>query len=165
MIRIPLDVWGQAARHCVETAPEEAVGYLAARRDAEDDITDAIAVLNVADDARNRYEVDEREQLDVWDQLDAQHKRPVVTYHSHIGAPAVMSPVDIDMARDPRMLHLIVSLHPAARPSAVAEVALFRVEYHEGLPEVVGLPFAVGDQEFQAKQRANPQVRGPGKES
>lgn len=137
MIRIPLDVWDQVARCCVETAPEEACGYLAARRDAEDDITDAIAVLNVADEPHARYAVDEREQLDVWDQLDAQHKRPVVTYHSHIGAPAVMSDVDIQMARDSRMLHLIVAIDPARpHPGGLADVALYRVEYREGVPVV-----------------------------
>lgn len=150
MIRIPAGSWEAVARHCVDAAPEEAVGYLAAVRGAEEDVTDAITVMNMAEDAHVRYEVAEHEQLVVWALLEEQHKRPVVTYHSHVNAPARLSTVDVEMARDSRMLHLIVSIYPEVSAyGGIVDLALFRVEYAHGLPVVSGrMPFRIGDVDY-----------------
>lgn len=164
MIRIPLDVWDAVARHCVGTAPEEAVGYLAARRDAEDDITDAVAVMNVADEPHARYAVDEHEQLEVWRLLDEQFKRVVVTYHSHVGAPAVMSAVDVEMARDSRMLHLIVSVVPS-QAVPICDVNLYRVKWRDGAPVVVAPKWQCERVDGWATYKAFLPVNSPAKES
>lgn len=140
MLRIPAELWDRIARHCNDTVPEEAVGYLAAVRGSEESVTDVIPVLNVADDAYARYEVDEREQLDVWALLEERHKRPVATYHSHVNADARLSDVDISLARDSRMLHLVVSVVVGL---GVADADLFRVEYAVGVPVVVRVSFEV----------------------
>jgi proteasome lid subunit RPN8/RPN11 len=162
MMRLRAGLWAQIEAHCLAAAPEEAVGYLAAVRGAEDDITDVITVLNVADEPHARYEVADHEQLAVWQLLEEQHKRPVVTYHSHVGAPAVMSDVDIEMARDSRMLHLVVSVVPGV---GVVDVCLYRVEWHAGAPVVVGPKWQCERPEGWVIYRAFSQASTPAKES
>lgn len=140
MRRIPNAAWEQVVQHCHDVAPEEAVGYLAAVRGDEHTITDVVRVLNVTEFAHARYEVDEREQLAVWAALEQRGKRVVITYHSHVNAPAVLSETDVAMARDPGMLHLVVSLVDGL---GVADADLFRVEYTAGVPAVARVPFEV----------------------
>jgi proteasome lid subunit RPN8/RPN11 len=162
VIRLRAALWAQIEQHCLRAAPDEACGYLAALRGSEDDITDVIEVFNVADDPRNRYEVAEYEQLDIWARLDERHKRPVVTYHSHVNAPAIMSNVDTEMARDTRMMHLIVSVVPGV---GVADVNLYRVEWHAGAPVVVGPKWQCERRDGWQMYKAFLPVNHPAKES
>jgi len=74
-------------------------------------------LVNTAEHPRVRYEVEHTELLFAHEALEDDGRYPWVVVHSHVTASTSPSPVDVEYARNPRQLHLIVSLaglHPAA---------------------------------------------------
>lgn len=140
MIGIRADVMAVVERHVVDTTPEEAVGFLGAPDSNREKIIKVAAVINTATDPYNSYEVDEQEQLAVWEAWGDQGLRVVGTYHSHVGCAPTMSQLDVAHARDSKMLHLILSVVPG---KGLAEAAMWRVEYQAGRPEVVPVEWTV----------------------
>lgn len=140
MIRIRPDVYDRLSRHVLSTVPEEACGFLAAPRWDLERITKIAPVLNVAEDAVNTYEVDERTQLDTWAFLDDAGMKAIITYHSHVNAPPKMSPKDVALAGDTKMLHLIVSVTPG---QGIVETGMWRVEWAAGKSEIVPIEWKI----------------------
>ena len=103
--------------HARETAPAECCGLLVGRRD---EIVDAIATRNIADDPL-RFVIDPKDHID--GRRDARRRGLAVVgfYHSHPRSPAEPSATDLSEASYPDHLYLIVSLAAEA-----PDVAVFR---------------------------------------
>jgi proteasome lid subunit RPN8/RPN11 len=71
---------------------------------------------NVTEFPRVRYEVEHVDLLLAHETLEDEGRYPWVVVHSHVRAAATPSGPDVEYARNPRQLHLIVALaglHPA----------------------------------------------------
>lgn len=140
MIVIRGDVWDVIDRHARDAAPEEACGFLGASVGAPERMTKVAPVINTAADPYNSFEVDDREQLAVWDVWAEQAVKVRVTYHTHVGAAATMSALDVAHAKDSKMLHLILSVIPG---EGVANALMWQVEYPAGVAHVQRVEFRV----------------------
>lgn len=106
--------------HCRHEYPHEACGIVAgaggiARR--------VYPLANVSPDPLRRYLIDAKEQKAVVQTMRAVGETPMAVFHSHPRTDAHPSDVDIDMAYDPQLTHIIVSL---AGPEP--EVRAFRID-------------------------------------
>lgn len=109
-MKILQHVFDDVLRHCMSAAPEEACGVLAGRPDGSL-ATVGQRLANVAEFPRERFELDEVQQVMVWHRLADQNKRVLVIYHSHPRHGAELSDTDVRYAAvDPSILHMVVSL-------------------------------------------------------
>jgi proteasome lid subunit RPN8/RPN11 len=69
-----------------------------------------VPLANVSEFPRLRYEADPVELLAVQERLEADGRYPWTIVHSHVRSNTAPSETDIEFARNPRQLHLIVSL-------------------------------------------------------
>lgn len=109
-MKILQHVFDDVMRHCLSAAPEEACGVLAGRADGSLANTGR-RLVNVSDFPRDRFELDEVQQVMVWHKLADQGRRVLAIYHSHPRHGAMLSDTDIRYAvADPSILHMVVSL-------------------------------------------------------
>jgi proteasome lid subunit RPN8/RPN11 len=93
-MRITRQALDEVHRHAGEGYPYEVCGMLIAQR-GEDLVTRVRRMRNtVVDRARDRYEMDVREQMQVERECDAAGQRIVGFYHSHPDHPAQASVTD-----------------------------------------------------------------------
>ena len=109
-MRITRQALDEVQRHASAGYPNEICGALIAARGA-DLVTQARRIRNkVVDRARDRYELDEREHIQVMRECDAAGTEIVGYYHSHPDHPAWAS--ETDSARSwAGYVYLIVSCH------------------------------------------------------
>jgi proteasome lid subunit RPN8/RPN11 len=131
MIVVPVAQWERLTGHVAQAAPEEACGLLAAFRYSPGVVELAVPMLNMAEHARYRYEIDPRHHMEAVAKLDAQNLKVIGIYHSHIGAGPELSDHDLRYAVDPSKVHLVVSHTPAVSTYAWAA---WRVERGEAVP-------------------------------
>lgn len=117
MIQIPRDVLGWVTDHCRKMLPDEACGYLVGPTGDPGDYCRYVAMENVAEFRRVRYEMDPAAQLDVWNRLEGEGLRPWAVYHSHVTTGCIPSVTDIRGATDKSLLHLIVSFAYTGGPA------------------------------------------------
>lgn len=128
MIVIPVAQWERLVDHVTQTAPEEACGLLAAFRYSPGVVELAVPMLNMAEHARYRYEIDPRHHMEAVAKLDAQNLKVIGIYHSHIGTGPDLSDHDLRYAVDPTKVHLVISYDPA---EGVYAWAAWQVKRHE----------------------------------
>ena len=94
-------------QHCLAEAPFEACGVLSGSPGGwPQQWHPMVNALG----SRVAYSFDRQAQLDLYRDLDAAGRVPLVVYHSHVNGIAVPSTTDELMAHDPTILHLIVAL-------------------------------------------------------
>ena len=94
-------------------APAEVCGVLLGERGGDDPpadrVAEAVAVDNVAGDARRRYELDPAATLAAIDDAGTRGLEPVGFYHSHPRGPAEPSATDRERATWTGHVHAIVA--------------------------------------------------------
>jgi proteasome lid subunit RPN8/RPN11 len=78
----------------------------------------------VAENRRERYWMDSRQQLHIMRDIDGRGWELLAIYHSHPHSPARPSKTDKDLAGYPDAVYVIVSLKDGERPEARA----FRID-------------------------------------
>jgi proteasome lid subunit RPN8/RPN11 len=136
------DVWHCIGQHLTRALPNEGCGFLLADEAGRDFVDIAVSVHNVAEEPRSFYAVDPDRQLAVWRFAEMMGKRVVGIYHSHVGAPPRMSQWDVDHARDPKLVHLIVEM---TRGVGVTDAAVWRVEHDHGMAVVTPVDWQIGE--------------------
>ena len=86
-------------------APEEACGLVAGRREFASEIFPVTNVLH----SPVEFHMDPREQLEIFQRIEAQHLTLLGIYHSHPGGPTGPSAVDLARAYYPGAVQLIWS--------------------------------------------------------
>lgn len=141
MILSPIDVLKTIADAAEAAYPEEACGFLVGRRGARRTIINrAIPSRNLAAGLRPKwFEADPKVRFDVMRSLRDSSEDLVGHYHSHPDHPSDPSPTDLQMAFEPDLIWLIVSVsggqavHVGAfRP--VAERSRFRRHMLQTIP-------------------------------
>lgn len=98
--------------HCLEGKPNEACGILAGRNGT---VAKVFRMRN-ASASPLRYSLDPKEQLAVYNALDAEGLELAGVFHSHTRTPPVPSPTDVRLAAED-VPYVIVSL--ASEPPVV----------------------------------------------
>jgi len=93
--------------------PHECCGLLIGAGETVVTIDRVVAAMNIAGNARRRFEVDPQLQFDTLRKLRDTPLRVVGHYHSHPGGPAAPSATDLEMAFDPQAIWLIVAIDGA----------------------------------------------------
>ncbi len=106
MIRIIQDVADDIIEHAKKDTPVEACGYLAGKNGL---ITKGFRMTNV-DNSTEHFSFDPEEQFDVVRKARSEGLEIIANYHSHPATPARPSQEDINLAYDPDISYLIVSL-------------------------------------------------------
>ena len=106
-IHITYETARQIADHAKTVYPEEACGLIAG---AGSIITHAFPVTNVAENCHLTFQLDPNEQLQALKEIDHIGIDWIGVYHSHPQSSPIPSQSDIKGSRDPKLIHLIVSL-------------------------------------------------------
>ena len=106
MIRIARKVEEEIIKHAKKDTPIEACGYLAGNNGI---ITKSYRMVNV-DKSPEHFSFDPKEQFDVVRKARSEGLKIIANYHSHPVSPARPSQEDINMAYDPDISYMIISL-------------------------------------------------------
>jgi proteasome lid subunit RPN8/RPN11 len=106
MIRIIQEVVKDMIEHAKKDTPIEACGYLAGKNSI---ITKSYRMVNI-DNSPEHFSFDPKEQFDVVRQARSEGLEIIANYHSHPVTPARPSQEDIDLAYDPDLSYVIISL-------------------------------------------------------
>jgi proteasome lid subunit RPN8/RPN11 len=106
VIEIPAAIRTQMVAHAVAELPNEACGLLA----GPDGRIERFYPMRNADDSAVTYRLDPKEQLDVFDEIEAQGWELASIFHSHTHTDAYPSPTDRRQAFYPEAVYLLVSL-------------------------------------------------------
>ena len=98
-LQLPKPLFDEVVAHCREGLPNEACGILA----GEGDLVIQVYRMRNAEESPVVYRFDEREQLQVWSEIEEKGWEPVAFFHSHTKTDAFPSPTDRAHAhwRDP----------------------------------------------------------------
>ncbi len=106
MIRISREIAEDIKEHAKKDTPIEACGYLAGKNGI---ITNSYRMTNI-DNSTEHFSFDPEEQFDVVRKARGEGLEIIANYHSHPVTPARPSQEDINLAYDPDISYLIVSL-------------------------------------------------------
>ncbi len=106
MIGITRDVADDIIEHAKKDTPVEACGYLAGKNGV---ITKSYRMTNI-DNSLEHFSFDPKEQFDVVRKARSEGLEIIANYHSHPVTPARPSLEDINLAYDPNISYLIISL-------------------------------------------------------
>ena len=109
---MPKSYADQMISHAQEEAPNECCGLLAGK---DDSIVKLYRTTNV-EHSPFRYNVDPKELLAIWREVDQNDWEFLGIYHSHTASPAYPSPTDVRLAAWPDALYFIVSLADPDKP-------------------------------------------------
>lgn len=127
MLRMPTKFADQIVSQARAEYPNEACGLLAGR----DGVATRLYPMTNAERSPVIYRMDPKEQLRVFNEMDADGSELLAIYHSHTRSPAYPSATDVSLAYYPESVYLIVSL---ADPEA-ADLRGFRI-VEGGIAEV-----------------------------
>jgi [CysO sulfur-carrier protein]-S-L-cysteine hydrolase len=133
MVAISRDVQEQVFAQLLEERPYEGCGLLAGRNGC---IERAYPTPNKAQSAV-KYEIDPKELLRVFREIDDADMELLAIYHSHTHSQAYPSPTDIRFAHYPDAYYIIVTLMDIRRP-AMRAFKIIDGEVSEYPIEVVG---------------------------
>lgn len=102
--------------HAREDLPNECCGVVAGKNG---EATRVIRAVNAADSPL-RYELDPRNLLQIFTELDNEELDLLAIYHSHTRSKAYPSQTDINLALYPDSLYVIVSLEDPESPDVRA---------------------------------------------
>lgn len=119
-LHVESSVIDKIVAHCHREYPREACGIIAgaggvARR--------VYPLANVSPEPLRRYLIDVKEQKAVLQAMRTSGETPMAVFHSHPRTEAYPSDADIDMAYDPHLTHIIVSL-----AGLTPDVRAFRID-------------------------------------
>jgi len=106
MIRVVREVAEEIIEHAQKDAPIEACGYLAGNNSI---ITKSYRMTNI-DNSPEHFSFDPEEQFDVVRKARSEGLEIIANYHSHPFSTAKPSQEDINMAYDPDISYVIISL-------------------------------------------------------
>ena len=105
-MKIKQDIISKIIEHAKREAPVEACGYLAAK----DGIVERHYDLTNIDHSEDHFSFDPKEQFAIVKDARAKGYEVCAVYHSHPATPARPSVEDINLAYDPVISYVIVSL-------------------------------------------------------
>lgn len=106
MIKITRNAADDIIGHAKKDTPVEACGYLAGKNGI---ITKCYRMTNI-DNSPEHFTFDPKEQFEVIKQARNEGLEIIANYHSHPVTPARPSQKDIDLAYDPDISYVIISL-------------------------------------------------------
>ena len=106
MIGITRDVAEDIIEHAKKDIPVEACGYLAGKNGL---ISKSYRMTNI-DNSPEHFSFDPKEQFDVVRKVRSEGLEIIANYHSHPVTPARPSKEDINLAYDPNISYVIISL-------------------------------------------------------
>lgn len=119
MIEIPKDVRDEMVAQALREYPNEACGLLAGTVRERSPLAAVVARLlpmRNADASPASYRLDPREQLEVFDRMDAEGWDLAGIYHSHTHSQAYPSETDRSLAFYPDAHYVLVSLQDRQAP-------------------------------------------------
>lgn len=120
MLRMPRGFADAIVEQARAEYPNEACGLLGGK----DGVATKLSRMTNAERSPVIYRMDPKEQLRVFNELDAEQLELVAIYHSHTRSPAYPSVTDVSLAYYPEAVYLIVSL---AEPDA-PDLRGFRIQ-------------------------------------
>ena len=120
MLSLPRSYSDEIIAHAREDAPNECCGIIAGN---DGSTTKLYRALN-AEASPYRYNVDPKDQLRIYRDIDGKGWDVLAIYHSHTHTKAYPSPTDVQLAAWPEAYYVIVSLEDEANPVLRA----FRIE-------------------------------------
>lgn len=115
-MRISRQQHDELIAHARDESPNECCGVIAGRDGAVEQIHRAV---NSAASPL-RYELDPRDLLRIFNEIDERDQELVAIYHSHTRSAAYPSQTDINLALYPDSLYVIISLADPAAPDVKA---------------------------------------------
>ncbi len=112
-LTLPAEMVAEIVAHARKEVPDECCGVVAG---ANGVATKLFKATN-SEHSPYRYNIDSRELLTIYREIDANDWEMMVIYHSHTHTPAYPSPTDLNLAGYPDAYYLLVSL--AAEPPDV----------------------------------------------
>ena len=124
-MEIPADIRDAIVQHAQEEAPNECCGVLAG---AGGMVLESYPITNT-ENSPYRYSMDMDELDCVRKEIDDNGWEMLVIYHSHVKSPAVLSNLDIQLAKNwPKPYYLVISLAEENEPVT----RLFSIRYWRG---------------------------------
>jgi proteasome lid subunit RPN8/RPN11 len=128
VLKLPQRFVDEIIAHAREDDPNECCGIIAGNGGSATHLYRAVN----AEASPYRYNVDTRDLLRIYRDLDAHGWDVLGIYHSHTGTEAYPSPTDVRLAAWPEAYYLIVSLadksNPVLRAFRIAEGEVSEVE-------------------------------------
>lgn len=112
MLSLPRSHSDEIIAHAREDAPNECCGLIAGN---DGSATKLYRALN-AEASPYRYNVDPKDLLRIYRDIDGNGWDVLAIYHSHTHTEAYPSPTDVSLAAWPEAYYLIVSLQDEANP-------------------------------------------------
>lgn len=106
----------ELVRHARDDLPNECCGVIGSR----DGVAENVYRATNAAASPLRYELDARDLLRIFNEIDDRDQQVGAIYHSHTRSAAFPSQTDINLALYPESLYMIVSLADAERPDVKA---------------------------------------------
>lgn len=103
---LPQTMVDQLIAHARREAPDECCGVIAGESGRAAKLIEAVN----AERSPYRYNIDSRELLRIFNDLDANGWELLAIYHSHTHTPAYPSPTDLSLAGYPDAFYVLVSL-------------------------------------------------------
>jgi proteasome lid subunit RPN8/RPN11 len=135
-LTIPRTVADAMVAHCEAGRPNEACGVLASEAGS---IVDLYTMSN-ASASPVRYSLDPKEQLAVYQDLDAKGRELGGVYHSHTRTAAYPSPTDVRLASED-VPYVIVSL--ASTPASIRAFRIVKANWTDEQGEITELPVVI----------------------
>jgi len=112
--------------HARRDHPDEACGVVTGP--AGSDRAERLVPLRNAARSTTFYELDPKDLLQLYRDMDARGEEPVVIYHSHTGSEAYPSRTDVELAPEPGAHYVLVSTRNGAHlPDRPAELRSYRI--------------------------------------
>lgn len=137
-LTMPRALADEMVRHCLEGRPHEACGILGGR----DGLVTRVFRMSNADRSPVRYSLEPKEQLAVYNTLDAEGLELSAVFHSHTRTEAHPSPTDVRLAAE-EVPYLIVSL--AADPPAMRAWRILKQSWTDERGSVQEIDVVVAD--------------------
>jgi proteasome lid subunit RPN8/RPN11 len=135
-LKIPRNLTDEIVAHCRQGRPNEACGILA----HNDGVVVKVFKMTNADASPVRYSLDPREQLAVYNKLDAEGWSLGAVFHSHTRTEAYPSPTDVRLASED-VPYLIVSL--ASQPPSLRAFRIVKESWGDPTGEIEEIPVVV----------------------
>ena len=126
---LPRPLVNQILNQAQKSPDVEVCGLVGAR---ERQPSSCYGVENIAESPCKRFLMKPEEQIEAMRKIRGKGEELFAIYHSHPSAPPKPSPIDLDQANYPGILHIIISLNT----KGVLEMRGFRIDDHHDVEEV-----------------------------
>ncbi len=105
-LTLPRQMLVEIVAHARQQDPDECCGVVA----GSNGVATKLFKATNSEHSPYRYNIDSRELLTIYREIDANDWEMMVIYHSHTHTPAYPSPTDLNLAGYPDAYYLLVSL-------------------------------------------------------